>query len=79
MSYNLLYKKRSTIIFSTQCNNFRIHKANSLYPALILFSPERTSCFSFSLPESNIFFPLEYVSVDTPAVSANLARTSILF
>ena len=44
----------------------------------MLFSPERTSCFSFSLFESNIFFPLEYVSVDTPAVSANLARTSIL-
>ena len=52
---------------------------NSLYPALMLFSPERTSCFSFSLFESNIFFPLKYVSVDTPAVSANLARTSILF
>ena len=45
----------------------------------MLFSPKRTSCFSFSLSESSIFFPLEYVSVDTPAVSANLARTSILF
>lgn len=44
----------------------------------MLISPDITFCLTSSLSESKIFLPLEYVSVDTPAVSANFARTSIL-
>ena len=42
-------------------------------------SPVCTRFFKSSSSESRIFFPFEYVSVDTPAVSTNFARTSILF
>lgn len=44
----------------------------------MLFSPDNTSCLSSSLSELRIFLPFEYVSVDTPAVLANLERTSTL-
>ena len=45
----------------------------------MLISPDNTFSLTSSLSESRIFLPLEYVSVDTLAVSASFARTSILF
>ena len=44
----------------------------------MLISPDITFCLTSSLSESKIFLPIEYVRSDTPAVSANFARTSIL-